>query len=76
MQELRQRMPYSEVMQWHAYAQKHGGLPMSRLIFLLASLCTMTCNANNGEASLHDFMPGIPAPEINDAEQLMMKLGF
>lgn len=72
-------MTYHEAMQWHEYARKHGGLPLQRLNFLLASLCTMTNNAHGGKATLHDFLPGIPETEpetIEDAEQFMKALGY
>ena len=67
-------MPYDEVMLWYAYAKKHGGIGEQRTAFLLASIATMTNNAHGGKASLHDFMPSLPAPEpnvINDAEEFM-----
>ncbi len=70
-------MPYNEVMLWYAYAKKHGGLPVSRQNFLLASLATMTNNAHGGKATLQDFLPALPAPEpnvINDAEEFMKAL--
>ena len=54
------RLPHTEVMQWHAYAARHGGLPLQRLNFLLASLCTMFSSANGGKAELRDFLPGLP----------------
>ena len=60
------RLPHTEVMQWHAYAAKHGGLPMQRLNILLAQLCHMFNHINGGKAELRDFLPGLPEPEIPD----------
>ena len=67
-------MTYVEAMQWHEYRRKHGGIGEERTAYLLACLCTMMNNANGGKADLHDFLPGIPAPEpavINNAEEFM-----
>jgi hypothetical protein len=77
--ELKQRMTYTEALQWRAYARKQGGLPLSRLTFLLASLCTMFSNANGGKATLHDFLPEAPEPPdntIQSAEQFFTALGL
>lgn len=71
MQEVKQRMSHTEAMLWHAYARKHGGLPLQRLNFLLASLCTMFSGANGGKATLQDFLPGLPAlPEPEPVDEL------
>ena len=66
MQEVKQRMSHTEAMQWHAYALKHGGLPLQRLNYLLGTLCCMFNGANGGKATLNDFLPGLPTPEISD----------
>jgi hypothetical protein len=67
-------MSYTEAQQWFAYRQKHGGIGEARTAYLLAALCTMTNNAAGGKAELHDFLPGLPAPEpevIDDAAFLL-----
>ncbi|MFT3850483.1 MAG: hypothetical protein QM739_17935 [Propionivibrio sp.] len=73
------RLPYQEVMQWRDYAQKHGGLPLTRLVTLMGTLCHMFNAANGGKANLHDFLPAVPDvemdTEITDASQ-MISLGW
>jgi hypothetical protein len=74
VQEVKQRMSYAEAQLWFEYRRKHGGIGEARTAYLLACLNVMTNNSNGGKAGLHDFLPGIPAPEpeiIDDAEKMM-----
>lgn len=72
------RMPYADVMAYHAYARRHGGLPLQRLAHLVACLCVMFNNAHQGKATLRDFLPDLPAPEsetIDSADAFLSALG-
>lgn len=74
------RLPYAEVMQWRQYATKHGGLPLTRLVTLVGVLAHMFNVTHGGNATLHDFLPGLPDvdtdTEIADAGEMMALLGF
>ena len=79
IQEAKERLTYDEARLWMAYRQKHGGIGVTRTHFLLACLNVATNNAAGGKATLHDFLPGIPAPEpeaVADAEAFMRHFGF
>lgn len=58
VQEVKQRLAYSEALQWFAYRQKYGGIGESRTAYLLAAIATMTNRAAGGKATLSDFLPG------------------
>lgn len=60
VQELKQRMTYTEALQWFAYRRKHGGIGHSRTHYLLATLATMFNNSKGGKAEMHDFFPAVP----------------
>lgn len=72
--EIKQRMTYSEALQWFAYRRKHGGIGEARTQYLLACIATMTNNAAGGKAELRDFLPGLPVPEakvIDNADEFL-----
>lgn len=62
-------MSYAELVQWRRYAERHGGLPLPRLVYLLAALNTQTNNAHGGTAQLRDFMPAAPAKKEETFEE-------
>lgn len=71
-------MSYKEARQWMAYRAKHGGIGETRLAYLAALQCTMFNRAHGGEATLRDFLPGLPEQNIviETADQMMQQLGF
>ena len=71
MAEAKQRMSYTEACDWFAYRKKHGGIGEARTHYLLACIATISNNAAGGKAELRDFLPGMPEPQIEDAEQFM-----
>lgn len=60
VEELQARMDSREFSEWGIYAKNHW-LPDEQMIYLLASLCTMTANVNRKKGSkvirLTDFLP-------------------
>ena len=59
VQELKQRMTYTEALQWFAYRRKHGGIGHSRTHYLLATMAHMYSTSHGGKTELHDFFPAI-----------------
>lgn len=68
VQEVKQRLTYSEAVKWMSYRQKHGGLGEARTAYLLGCIATMINNSNGGKATLNDFLPGIPKREVTEEE--------
>lgn len=69
--EAKQRLSYAEALQWFEYRQKHGSFGEPRTAYLLGQIAVMLNRAHGGKANLHDFLPGIPEPVIEDAAQFM-----
>lgn len=74
--EAKERLSYSEAMQWHAYMKKRGGTNLGlRLEAGFALVATAISRSVGGKAKFEDFTPHLKDEEESGLMNIFSKLG-